>query len=285
MLSLHPTCGVMRYAHTRSYPRPVPPFGIVQQKANGRRSVCAAGTVLCLFVIGVLASCCRTADGNLQADAARGADTPGQNSGVRSKPISIEHHFKREQDESDGHGSDQETATGERADGDGEGWGGARDEGDVVCAPLHVSGVEHCEEWKEKNVTSGLLSAKQEMLKRIVRVLEDPKSAGIGGDPSKPLLLVQELAVDEVDAVTGAATPVYLGKATDAGGWNPQFGGMNRWLARYYRDVLDSTRPVLVEVHVSVGVVSDLDVLSATWTGERVMLRLKRLWRTSFVET
>lgn len=260
MISLYPPRlhGDAPPAHAIVHPSPLPPLGIAQRNADGRRAVFAAGSVLCLGVIVALASCCRTADGNLQADAARGAGKTGQNSGLRSKASLTQHHFMHKKNESDDHSSDQELVTGEREDGDNEDQGGARDEGDATCAPLQVAGVEHCEEWKNTNVTSGLLSAKRDMLRRIVDVLEDPKSAGIGGDPSKPLLLVQELAVDEVDAVTGAATPIYLGKATDAGGWNPQFGGMNRWLARYYRDVLGSSRPVLVEVHVSVGVVSDL---------------------------
>ncbi|CAM9731726.1 unnamed protein product, partial [Laminaria digitata] len=69
------------------------------------------------------------------------------------------------------------------------------------------------------------------------------------GDPAKPLLLVQELAVDEADAIVGASSPVLGAKATDAGGWSPELGGMNRWLARYYKEVLKGTRPVIVQVH------------------------------------
>lgn len=121
----------------------------------------------------------------------------------------------------------------------------------VNCSPLHVAGLEFCSGWRGENIVASLLSLKREMLRSVLKVLKDPASSGEGGDPAQPLLLVQELAIDEADAVTGASTPWYLGKATDAGAWSPELGGMNRWLARYHREALDSTRPVLVEVHVS----------------------------------
>lgn len=123
--------------------------------------------------------------------------------------------------------------------------------GGGLCSPLHITGLESCSDWRGENVVSGLLGTKREMLRRVVRVLEDPESSGPGGDPDRPLLLVQELAVDETDAAVGSGSPVYVGKATDAGGWSPELGGMNRWLERYYREVLDSARPVLIHVHVS----------------------------------
>lgn len=129
-----------------------------------------------------------------------------------------------------------------------KGMGGAE-----MCAPLAVTGLEQCPSWEGTDIMSTLLTAKKQMLKGVVRVMTDPTSCGEGGDPEKPLLLVQQLAVDEADAVTGAALPLYIGKASDAGSWSPEPGGMNRWLERYHRDVLKRTRPVIVYVHVRRG--------------------------------
>lgn len=120
-----------------------------------------------------------------------------------------------------------------------------------ICSPVYVAGVENCSHWKGEDIVPELLGLKRDMLRGVLRVLEDPKSSGEGGDPSKPLLLVQRLAIDEADAVTGASSPLYLGEATDAGGWNPELGGMNRWLERYYWEILKGARPVIVHVHVS----------------------------------
>ena len=147
-----------------------------------------------------------------------------------------EEEEEKEEEEED---EDEDDGTEEGEDDDGLG-----------CAPLYVSGLENCTEWKGENVIYSLLGLKREMLKGVLKVLEDPKSCGEDGDPSEPLLLVQELAVDEADAVVGAANPVYKGKATDAAGWSPDLGGMNRWLARYHKEVLKETRPVIVQVHV-----------------------------------
>lgn len=150
---------------------------------------------------------------------------------------------REETAEKGGRGEEEEGKNGAQQEHDDDGLG---------CAPLYVTGLENCTEWKGDNTVYGLLGLKREMLKGVLDVLEDPKSCGEGGDPKNPLLLVQELAVDEADAVVGASTGMYLGKATDAGGWSPELGGMNRWLARYYKEVLKGTRPVIVEVHVSV---------------------------------
>lgn len=123
-------------------------------------------------------------------------------------------------------------------------------EWDGSCSPLNVTGLDHCQSWQGTNVMSKLLRAKKEMLRGIVRALdeaaEDPQYV-----PDRPLLLVQELAVDEADAAVGAALPVYQGNVQDAVNWNVEIGGMNRWLKRYYEEVLGKSRPVLVTVHVS----------------------------------
>ena len=146
-----------------------------------------------------------------------------------------------------GEGGDPEPAAEEDEDG-------AEQEQDdkLECAPLYVSGIDNCTEWKDDSAVYGLLGLKRAMLEGVLDVMEDPKSCGEDGDPANPLLLVMKLAVDEADAVVGAATSVYREKATDAGGWSPELGGMNRWLARYYKEVLKGTRPVIVQVHVRV---------------------------------
>lgn len=134
-----------------------------------------------------------------------------------------------------------------------------------LCSPLEVTGLEHCPSWEGTGVISSLLKAKKEMLRGIVRVLDDPASIGPGGDPTKPLLLVREIVVDEADAIVGAAIETYMGKVPDAGSWNPEIGGFNRWLQRYYNEVLHRSRPVLVRVHVSV-LLSSFTTRSATAT-------------------
>ena len=117
-----------------------------------------------------------------------------------------------------------------------------KDDG-LECAPLYVSGLINCTEWKGETEVYGLLSLKRKMLQGVLNVLEDPKSCGEDGDPAKPLLLVQKLAMDEADAIMGASSRVFGEKATDAGGWSPELGGMNRWLSRYYKDCLLYTSP------------------------------------------
>lgn len=87
---------------------------------------------------------------------------------------------------------------------------------------------------------------------KVVEVLTDPASAGEGGKPDEPLLLVQKLAVDETDAVFGAFELPYLGHTADAASWSPLPGGFNRWVERYYREVLHGSRPVLITVHVRI---------------------------------
>ncbi|CBN74565.1 hypothetical protein Esi_0030_0073 [Ectocarpus siliculosus] len=87
------------------------------------------------------------------------------------------------------------------------------------------------------------------MLRQVVKVLTDPTSAGLGGRPDEPLLLVQKLALDETDAIFGAFEPRFLGYAADAGSWSPLPGGFSRWLARYHRVALHGSRPVLATVH------------------------------------
>ncbi|CAN0399829.1 unnamed protein product, partial [Hapterophycus canaliculatus] len=84
---------------------------------------------------------------------------------------------------------------------------------------------------------------------KVVEVLSDPASAGEGRNPDEPLLLVQEVAVDETDAVFGAFETTFLGHMPDASSWSPLPGGFNRWVERYYHEVLHGSRPVLVTVH------------------------------------
>ncbi|CAM9261855.1 unnamed protein product, partial [Ectocarpus fasciculatus] len=83
----------------------------------------------------------------------------------------------------------------------------------------------------------------------VVKVLTDPTSAGLGGHPDEPLLLVQKLALDETDAIFGAFESRFLGYAADAGSWSPLPGGFSRWLEKYHRVALRGSRPVLVTVH------------------------------------
>lgn len=118
------------------------------------------------------------------------------------------------------------------------------------CSPLKVVGWESCPELSGASL-DGMLTAKRDILRQVVTVLSDPVSAGKGGDPNEPLLLVQKLAVDETDAVFGAFESRFRGHATDSGGWSPEPGGLNRWVEKYHREVLQETRPVLITVHVS----------------------------------
>lgn len=73
----------------------------------------------------------------------------------------------------------------------------------AFCSPLEVTGLDACPQ-VESSTLAKLLAAKADMLRDVVAVLTDPSSAGIGGDPDEPLLLVQKLALDETDAVFGA---------------------------------------------------------------------------------
>lgn len=121
--------------------------------------------------------------------------------------------------------------------------------GHSSCSSRDIVGLERCPELED--AVDAMLNAKADMLRRIVEVLSDPESAGIDGDPNKPLLLVQKLALDEADAVFGAFEREFENVVTDAAGWNPHPGGFNRWVERYYNEVLKRTRPVIVSVHVS----------------------------------
>ena len=117
-----------------------------------------------------------------------------------------------------------------------------------TCSSGEIVGLEKCPELE--GAVGEMLAAKADMLRRIVDVLSDPSSSGTGGDPDKPLLLVQKLALDETDAVFGAFDRPFVNVVTDAAGWSPLPGGFNRWVERYYREVLHRTRPVIVTVHV-----------------------------------
>lgn len=115
---------------------------------------------------------------------------------------------------------------------------------------MHVTGLRHCGQWRGTGLLARMLEAKRQMLRDVVSVLEDPFSCGEDCDPDEPLVLVQRLAVDEVDAVMGAFHVEFNGKAADPGSWSSDAGGMNRWLERYYKEVLQERRPVLIYVHV-----------------------------------
>lgn len=144
--------------------------------------------------------------------------------------------------------------TGGGADGADDGDDGKK-KGEGVCSPLEVVGIDGCPELEGVALTK-MLGAKRDMLRQVVEVLTDPASSGDGGHPDEPLLLVQKLAVDETDAIFGAFETRFARHTTDAGGWNPQPGGFNRWVERYHRQVLKETRPVLITVHVSLIFVS-----------------------------
>ena len=118
------------------------------------------------------------------------------------------------------------------------------------CSPLEVVGLSDCPELEGS--LDKILAAKADMLRQVIAVLSDPASAGEGGNPDEPLLLVQKLALDEADAMFGAFDSKFIGRATDAGRWSPLPGGFNRWAERYHKKVLKKSRPVLVAVHVSV---------------------------------
>lgn len=70
--------------------------------------------------------------------------------------------------------------------------------------------------------------------------------------PPFPCLVFRVDYNRQADAITGAAINVHMGKVADAGSWSPEVGGMNRWLAKYYEQVLKKSRPLIVYVHVSV---------------------------------
>lgn len=134
---------------------------------------------------------------------------------------------------------DQPTATFEQARGPTDN-----------CTLLDVVGGDRCPEF-DGELLREMLGLKRDMLRRVVDILSDPASAGEGGDPDQPLLLVQKLARDETDAVFGAFDERFLGHTTDSGGWSPLPGGMNRWIQQYHDAVLHRTRPVVLTVHVS----------------------------------
>lgn len=128
---------------------------------------------------------------------------------------------------------------------------GEQEQGPVsLCSPLEVVGLERCPEWDQELVET-MLELKRDVLRRVVDLLSDPASAGVGGHPQEPLLLVRKLALDETDAIFGAFEARFLGYATDSGGWSPEPGGLNRWVHRYYERILQRSRPVIISVHVS----------------------------------
>lgn len=126
---------------------------------------------------------------------------------------------------------------------------------DNQCSALEMVGIEDCPELRGAAL-SKMLAAKRTMLRQIVDVLDHPvTSPGVHREErsaDRPLLLVKKLAVDEADAIYGAFEARFVRKVTDAGGWSPDPGGFNRWVERYHREVLRSSRPVLVSIYVSI---------------------------------
>lgn len=153
-----------------------------------------------------------------------------------SSPVGTSKHDDLEQNHPGGNGS-----------GDGEEKG--REGVTKHCSPLEVVGLSDCPELEAS--LDKILAAKAEMLRQVIRVLSDPASAGTGGNPDEPLLLVQKLAVDEADAVFGAFDGRFFRRASDAGTWSPLPGGFNRWAETYHKKILRKSRPVLIAVHVS----------------------------------
>lgn len=105
---------------------------------------------------------------------------------------------------------------------------------------------------------------KRRKTSQVIGVLTDPASAGEGGDPDEPLLLVQKLALDEPDVEFGAYNSRFLKRVPDAAAWSPLPGGFDRWLSKYHRDVLRGTRPVLIAVHVREGLCPSLLVFCSS---------------------
>lgn len=222
-------------------PLPTRLFGLASDRRQGRRpklSITASTLLLCLITLPFGGD----ADVNdVFSVPANGHDVGDEvtHSPRRQSPLL--------------RGSQEERAVMEEG-GNHVGSGGSRKRMKTSCSPLKIIGTDHCPGWEGTSIVPDLLRAKKEMLKGIVRLLEDPASAGPGGDPERPLMLVQEIAVDEADVVMGAALHLYLGKASDSASWNLETGSFNRWLARYYDEVLHRSRPVVVTVHVSFGV-------------------------------